>query len=114
MTKWKSSLYRKIGQYIIRGTDPFLNTEIDIISWWNKYGEMIVNEFEETVDELGDVARKDELTSLVAIIKSDANIDSDNINVQRIIFHIKCFIEELDREVEYESWESIEREEEAS
>lgn len=114
MIKWKSNLYRKVGHYVMRGTDPFLNSEMSLTSWWHKYGEMIINEFEETVDELGDVARKDELTSLAAIIKSDANIDSDNINVQRIIFHIKCFIEELDQEVEYESWESIEREEEAS
>ncbi len=72
-------------------------------------GDQIMAEFEEVADGLMDDARKDELLSLATVIESDANIDNENINVQRIMFVIRTFIKELEQEVEYETIEDLDK-----
>ena len=72
-------------------------------------GDQIMAEFEEVADGLMDDARKDELLSLATVIESDANIDNENINVQRIMFVIMTFIKELEQEVEYETIEDLDK-----
>lgn len=112
---WKNSLYRKFQQYILRSVDPlmgaqpFPDSDKVLLTWWHTFGPTILNDFEFTVDELNDKARVDELQYLATIIKADANIDDEDVNVQRILRHISVFIEQLEEEIEYETIEDLDK-----
>lgn len=77
---------------------------------------LIVNYIDDQIEEAGDQHRKDELQTLLLIIQSDANIDKADLNVQRVMHHIRVFLNELDQEVDYadSTGEDLEGEAEAS
>jgi hypothetical protein len=91
------------------GAQPFPDSDKVLLTWWHTFGPTILNDFEFTVDELNDKARVDELQYLATIIKADANIDDEDVNVQRILRHISVFIEQLEEEIEYETIEDLDK-----
>lgn len=111
---WKKDFQNKIKRYMEKTI--FLQQLPMFLSWWEKFGPRILNEFEWLLDEERDKAAMKELFDLKGIILRDANIDNDDPNVQRINHHIKVLFEELDQEVDYEnpSREDLEAEEETS
>lgn len=96
---WKNKLYRKVQNYIKR--DVKGDYALMFLEWWRRYNIEIINEFEFMLDEENDRSRKEELLSLSTAIRLDANIDLDDVNVNRIMFIIMMFIQELDQEVDY-------------
>lgn len=98
---WKQTLKYKIAAYMERDVKVvYLGT---FLSWWAQHGSEILNEFEFVVDDEKDKAAMKELFDLKGIILRDANIDKDDIHVQRVLFHITQFLKELDEEVDYEN-----------
>lgn len=70
--------------------------------FWIQYGNRIVNEVEEIIDQVSDENCKTELEQLKKLIEIDANIDSSDINVKRVLFIINMLINEFDQQVDYE------------
>jgi|JI10StandDraft_1071094.scaffolds.fasta_scaffold1225668_2 hypothetical protein len=108
--KWRFTLYHKIQKYIKRDIHPDLTPVF--LSWWEKFGEEILNEVEEVVDERDEAARGEALREAYLVISKDANIDSNDINISRALHHIKVLIAETEQEVEYETdpaWENHKR-----
>jgi exonuclease I len=107
---WKQNLKRKVSAYMERDIKVlYLGL---FLSWWEKFSPEILNEFEFVVDDERDKAAMKELFDLKGIILRDANINNDDANVQRVLFHFTQFIKELDQEVEYEEdpeWEDHQR-----
>ena len=111
--KWRGKLYKKVRVYINRDVDMYY---LDIFrEWWRKFGNEIINEFEEVLDAEKEIARGEALREAFIVISRDANIDSNDINISRALHHIKVLIAETEQEVEYETdpvWENREREQE--
>jgi len=111
---WKRTLREKVKSYIRR--DVNIQYQELFLMWWNKFSDEILNEFEFAMDDECEKAAEMELRSLKKIIESDANIDNDDANVQRVLHHINTLMEELNEEVDYTNptRADLEREEEAA
>ena len=108
--EWRLNLYRKVRKYIEFNLKHEGYEYVN--SFWEQYGNEIVNEFEEVVDEQSEAAKGEALRDAYLAISKDANIDSNDINISRALHHIKVLIAETEQEVEYETdpaWENHKR-----
>lgn len=98
---WKANLSKKIEKYIRR--DVHDSTQSLFLVWWRRFNPEILNEFEFTLDAEKDEAAQFELINLKGIILRDANIDKDDPNTDRVLFHLTTLIRELEQEVVYDN-----------
>lgn len=108
---WKEFVNDQAGKYIlehIKKEDLDIGQVQALSNFWGNIGPLLLNEVEWQLDDLEDAARNDELASLLTIIETDTNIDTDDENVQRIIVTIKQLQSELEQEVEYENPDGLE------
>lgn len=110
MSKWRKKLYAVVGSHIERDIRHDL-VEM-FVTWWHMTGEKILNEFEEVLDEEKELARGEALREACVAIHEDANIDNNDVNVSRVLHHLKTLEAETGQEVDYEnpSREDLERE----
>ncbi len=70
---------------------------------FNNHLALFLNRVEELLEEAEDRGAKEELNNLRTVIAADANIDSEDVNVKRIVNIINIFMSELEQEVDYEN-----------
>lgn len=111
---WRVGLTLKVRKYIKRNVRP--GYQGLLLDWWEEFGDAIVNEFEEVVDEQSEAAEAKALRDAILIISRDANIDKDSPDVARALHHLQELLTEVEQEVEYETdpeWENLQRERKA-
>lgn len=109
---WKKyQLTRKISQHILRdiAEEGFPGS---VMTWWTAKHPGILSEIEEVIDEENESARAEALREAYVIIRNDANIDSNDVNVRRALSCLQILEAETREEVDYEnpSREDLKRE----
>jgi hypothetical protein len=101
---WKSQLFKTVMKHI-RASKL---RDGSVMSWWLAEHNQILGEIEQVIEEETTPEVLNELNSLAIIIGADANIDNNDPNVQRIIYIINKFIDEIEQEVDFSDDEDTE------